>query len=366
MNNELYAKCNKLIGTMSKDDILIYDEILKMVPENTDEAVINEIVSMFEDNGIAVVRPDAIENIIDIDEDIREIDLTVQEYDAVKIYMNSMEPDLLTIEEEKELSDAARNGDTDARNKLVSHNLRLVISIAKKYTRLTRSLEFLDIIQAGNLGLIKSIDKYDPDLGYRFSTYASWWIRQSIIRTIADEDRNIRLPVHMIETIGYIKRARRELTKNLQREPTYDEIAAYMNKNRVSVGKTAMSKERIISCDIYSSRGDTISIFTPVANDDDDVVIGDLIADESQSIEETTTKLVFISLCNNIMNTYLKEKEADILKKRYGFDGQQPMTLEEIAKGYNVTRERIRQIESKAKRKFKIGFERLYGSVNNL
>ena len=361
MNNELYEKCNKLIGTMSKDDILIYDEILEIVPDSTDEETINKIISLFEHNGIVVVRPDAIE---DIDEDIREIDLSVQEYDAVKIYMNSIEQRLLTIEEEKELSDAAKNGDINARNKLVNHNLKLVISIAKRYSRLTRSLDFLDVIQAGNLGLMRSIDKYNPDLGYKFSTYASWWIRQSIIRTIADEDRNIRLPVHMIETIGYIKRAKRELKENLNRDPSYDEIAKYMNDNHLIVGKTVMSEEKVKTCDIYSNKGDTVSIFTPIGDEDDDSILGDFIPDVDQNVEDKTAATILAGACNELLDVYLKPREAEVLRKRFGFGGYPPMTLEEIASGYGLTRERIRQIEAKAKRKFKRYFEQHYGSVD--
>lgn len=373
MNTTLVKKFDELIKNLSDDDIVIYDDIVNLISEDEKIPSVEEITKYFGDRGITVIVPEF--NDSEEDEELEnsnlnesKLDLSVQDYDSVGIYMNSINQRLLTPEEERDLCLKAKQGDIKARNELVSHNLKLVISIVKKYHHSTKTLDFLDLIQAGNIGLIKAVEKYNPDLGYKFSTYATWWIKQSIIRSMADEDRTIRLPVHMVEQLNYINKATRLLKLELNRGPTYKEIADYLNEHNMLVTKnrnpiTSSEVEKYVT---LGNNGNTVSLFTPVGTEDDDSVLGDFIPDNSQDTEETSIVKSMQAICNNIIDTYLSEREADVLRKRFGFDGYAPMTLEQIAKQYGLTRERIRQIEEKAKRKFKRRFNMLHGSSTNI
>lgn len=258
---------------------------------------------------------------------------------SVKIYLDAIKKiNLLEADEEKELAKAAHCGDEDAKNKLIEANLRLVVSIAKKYKN--NDISFLDLVQEGNMGLIKAVDKYDESLDYKFSTYATYWIKQAISRAIADKTRNIRLPAHVTENINKVRKAEKVLTQSFNREPTASEICKYLN----------ISKETLD--EIYGYMADTTSIDIMVG-DDEDTTIGSLIEDESNP---SPIELIFVEerqkAVNRVCDT-LDERESQIIKMRYGLDGNEPMTLEDIGKKLKLTKERIRQLEQQALRRLR-------------
>jgi len=258
--------------------------------------------------------------------------------DPVRMYLKEIgRIPLLTREEEIRLAQQVEKGDLLAKAKLTSSNLRLVVSIAKKY--IGRGMTFLDLIQEGNKGLIRAVEKYDWTKGYKFSTYATWWIRQAITRAIADQARTIRIPVHMVETINKMVRTQRRLMQDLGREPTPEEIGEEME----------LPVEKIREIMKISQK--TTSLETPIG-DDDDSYLGDFIPDESQpSPYDATTKRLLKENIDEVLAS-LSDREAKVLKMRFGL-GYKPMTLEEVGKKFGVTRERIRQIEAKALRKLK-------------
>jgi RNA polymerase primary sigma factor len=259
--------------------------------------------------------------------------------DPVRMYLKEIgRIPLLTREQEIDLAQRTEAGDKKAKEKLTASNLRLVVSIAKKY--IGRGMTFLDLIQEGNKGLIRAVEKYDWTKGFKFSTYATWWIRQAITRAIADQARTIRIPVHMVETINKLMRTSRKLMQDLGREPTAEEIGQAME----------MEPDRVR--EILKISQKTTSLETPIG-DEDDSYLGDFIADETQmSPYEATSQRMLKENVDEVLNA-LSDREAKVLKMRFGLNGSRPMTLEEVGQKFGVTRERIRQIEAKALRKLK-------------
>ncbi len=257
--------------------------------------------------------------------------------DSVRMYLREIgKIPLLSQEEELELANRALEGDKKAKDKLAEANMRLVVSIAKRYGG--RGLDFLDLIQEGNTGLLRAVEKFDPSKGFKFSTYATWWIRQAITRAIADQARTIRIPVHMVETINKVLRTTRRLTQELNREPTNEEIAEAMGMDVEKIEYVMRIKQDIASLDASVGRD----------GDDEESVLGDFVEDsERDSPEDATANQILKEQIAEILTT-LSEREQKIIRLRFGIGGGRPHTLEEVGNEFSVTRERIRQIEAKA------------------
>ena len=296
----------------------------------------------------AEIDPDLfLEDEINLDEeeeiDLEKIDLSVPEgvsvEDPVRMYLKEIgKIPLLSSDEEIELAKRIELGDEEAKKKLAEANLRLVVSIAKRYVG--RGMQFLDLIQEGNLGLIKAVEKFDYTKGYKFSTYATWWIRQSITRAIADQARTIRIPVHMVETINRLIRVSRQLLQELGREPQPEEIAARMD----------MPVDRVR--EIMKISQEPVSLETPIGEEEDSH-LGDFIQDDHVAVPADAAAFTLLhEQLLEVLET-LTEREQKVLKLRFGLEDGRPRTLEEVGKEFNVTRERIRQIEAKALRKLR-------------
>ncbi|MCD8154115.1 MAG: RNA polymerase sigma factor RpoD [Clostridiales bacterium] len=275
--------------------------------------------------------------------DLEKIDLSVPEgvsiEDPVRMYLKEIgKVPLLTADEEIELAKRMEQGDEDAKKRLAEANLRLVVSIAKRYVG--RGMLFLDLIQEGNLGLIKAVEKFDYRKGYKFSTYATWWIRQAITRAIADQARTIRIPVHMVETINKLIRVSRQLLQELGREPTPEEIAEEMN----------MPVDRVR--EILKISQEPVSLETPIGEEEDSH-LGDFIQDDNVPVPAEAAAFTLLKEQLTEVLSTLTDREQKVLRLRFGLDDGRARTLEEVGKEFNVTRERIRQIEAKALRKLR-------------
>ena len=342
-------KINKIIEQAKKQGGMTYGELAVEIG-NASPAQIEVILEKFEKLGINLDKDDVDEEEPDLEdlEEVEEIKLEeidvnniegVSVDDPVRMYLREIgKIPLLTYEQEIELAKGILEGDEDCKKKLSESNLRLVVSIAKKYVG--RGMLFLDLIQEGNMGLIKAVEKFDYTKGYKFSTYATWWIRQAITRAIADQARTIRIPVHMVETINKLIRTSRHLLQQLGREPTPEEIAKEME----------IPVEKVV--EIQKIAQDPVSLETPIGEEDDSH-LGDFIQDDdSPAPQDSVAYTLLREQLEEVMGT-LTPREAKVLKLRFGLEDGKARTLEEVGKEFKVTRERIRQIEAKALRKLR-------------
>ena len=336
----------ELLEKGKEKGVLTYEELAEALKGlEMDADSLDELYNAFHDNNIEIIS----ENIEDEDDDADDGDaLTIDDSflpknasinDPVRMYLKEIgKISLLSMDEELALSKRVEEGDEEAKKILAESNLRLVVSIAKRYVG--RNLSFLDLIQEGNIGLMKAVDKFDSSKGFKFSTYATWWIRQAITRAIADQAKTIRVPVHMVETINKLKRIQRQMTLELNREPTETELAKKMG--------TTEEKVR----EIFKISQDPLSLETPIGEEDDSH-LGDFLKDESSmSPEEYAINEVLKDEIEEVLCT-LTPREEEVLKLRFGLKGGTCHTLEEVGNMFGVTRERIRQIEAKALRKLR-------------
>jgi RNA polymerase primary sigma factor len=331
-----------------KKNVLEYQEVNDFFADmELDPQRIEKIYDYLDKHNVDVLRisedEEEVDLILDEDEEIEPIDLTIPEginiEDPVRMYLKEIgKVPLLSADEEIELAKKMEDGDEYAKKRLAEANLRLVVSIAKRYVG--RGMLFLDLIQEGNLGLIKAVEKFDYCKGFKFSTYATWWIRQAITRAIADQARTIRIPVHMVETINKLTRVQRQLLQELGREPSPEEISEVMN----------MPVDRVR--EIQKISQEPVSLETPIGEEEDSH-LGDFIQDDNVPVPADAAAFTLLKeQLVEVLGT-LTEREQKVLRLRFGLDDGRARTLEEVGKEFNVTRERIRQIEAKALRKLR-------------
>ncbi len=342
-------KVNKILTKAKEKGSITYGELASELEDINPEEM-DKVFDAFEESGVDLLKDDFDDVEPDIEdlENVEEVDVSdssVSEFegvsidDPVRMYLREIgRIPLLTYEEELELAQRIMEGDEEAKQKLAESNLRLVVSIAKKY--LGRGMLFLDLIQEGNMGLIKAVEKFDYSKGYKFSTYATWWIRQAITRAIADQARTIRIPVHMVETINKLIRTSRHLLQQLGREPTPEELSEELE----------MPIDKVM--EIQKIAQDPVSLETPIGEEDDSH-LGDFIPDDdSPAPQDSAAYTLLKEQLEEVMNT-LTPREAKVLKLRFGLEDGKARTLEEVGREFEVTRERIRQIEAKALRKLR-------------
>ena len=348
ISSEDKEKINSIIKEAKENGKMTYGDLATKLNDVNPEEM-DSVFDAFEEIGVDLL-PDDFEEEPDL-EDLKEVEnLKLDEItdasfegisvdDPVRMYLREIgRIPLLTYDEELELAKKILEGDEDAKQKLAESNLRLVVSIAKKYVG--RGMLFLDLIQEGNMGLIKAVEKFDYTKGFKFSTYATWWIRQAITRAIADQARTIRIPVHMVETINKLIRTSRHLLQKNGREPTPEEIAEEME----------IPVEKVM--EIQKIAQDPVSLETPIGEEDDSH-LGDFIQDDdSPAPQDSAAYTMLKEQLNDVMGT-LTSREAKVLRLRFGLEDGKARTLEEVGKEFNVTRERIRQIEAKALRKLR-------------
>ncbi|MGO1930397.1 MAG: RNA polymerase sigma factor RpoD [Streptococcus thermophilus] len=349
-NTAFNVQVADFIRNHKKAGTAIDDEITEklVIPFILDADGIDDLLERLTDGGISITDKDGNPSSKYVVEAPKPEELTDEELlgsnsakvnDPVRMYLKEIGVvPLLSNEEEKKLAIAVENGDLEAKQRLAEANLRLVVSIAKRYVG--RGMQFLDLIQEGNMGLMKAVDKFDYSKGFKFSTYATWWIRQAITRAIADQARTIRIPVHMVETINKLVREQRNLLQELGQDPTPEQIAERMD----------MTPDKVR--EILKIAQEPVSLETPIGEEDDSH-LGDFIEDEViENPVDYTTRVVLREQLDEVLDT-LTDREENVLRLRFGLDDGKMRTLEDVGKVFNVTRERIRQIEAKALRKLR-------------